>query len=304
MDRKRTFVIVLGVALSLLLGCGEQPTGEGPQFDKKPSSTNVRIYRMAVHPLYNPSKLIQAYQPLMDYINRSVKGVRFKVEASRDYSVFEEKYRARKPEFLIPNPWQTLQAMKAGYVVLAMAGDPRDFRGIFLVRRDSGIREPSDLKGRAVSYPAPTALAASVMPQYFLYRHGLDIHRDIENRYVGSQESSIMSVYLGHTAVGATWPPPWRAFQKDHPREAAALKIIWETESLVNLSVMARSDVPAEIKETVRKSLLGLHEKEEGKKILEGIEAARFFPASDGDYDVVRRYVARFEREVRPMEKR
>ena len=69
--------------------------------------------------------------------------------------------------------------------------------------------------------------------------------RDIENRYVGSQESSIMNAYLGQTAAGATWPPPWRAFQKEHPREAAELKVIWETESLVNNSVMVRDDVPA-----------------------------------------------------------
>lgn len=51
--------------------------------------------------------------------------------------------------------------------MIAMAGDPKDFKGIFLVRIDSGIKVPADLKGKAVSYPSPTALAACIMPQYF-----------------------------------------------------------------------------------------------------------------------------------------
>jgi phosphonate transport system substrate-binding protein len=247
---------------------------------------------------------MQAYQPLIDYLNGRLQGARLVLEASRDYANFEGKYQARKPEFLLPNPWQTLQAMKVGYRVIAMAGEPRDFKGIFVVRRDSNLSRPADLKGKSVSYPSPTALAACIMPQYFLHDHGINVYRDIENRYVGSQESSIMNAYLGLTAAGATWPPPWRAFQKEHPREAAELKVIWETESLVNNSVMVRGDVPAQVEGQVRALLLGLDKTKEGKSILAGMETARFLPASDGEYDVVRRYVSRFEREVRPVEKR
>jgi phosphonate transport system substrate-binding protein len=166
------------------------------------------------------------------------------------------------------------------------------------------VRDFADLKGKAVSYPSRTALAASIMPQYFLHRHGIDVNADIENRYVGSQESSIMNVHLRLTAAGATWPPPWRAFQKDHPQEAAELEVLWETESLINNSVMARHDVPAAVVEQVRTLLLGLHVSAEGKAILAGMETARFLPATDADYDVVSRYVARFEREVRPVDER
>jgi len=185
-----------------------------------------------------------------------------------------------------------------------MAGEPQDFKGIFVVRRDSNLSRPADLKGKSVSYPSPTALAACIMPQYFLHNHGIDVDADIENRYVGSQESSIMNAYLGQTAAGATWPPPWRAFQKEHPREAAELKVIWETESLVNNSLMVRGDVPLEVGEQVRVLLLGLDGTKEGKSILSGMETARFLPASDADYEVVRRYISRFVREVRPVEER
>jgi phosphonate transport system substrate-binding protein len=262
------------------------------------------VYRFAVHPLHNPAKLMQAYQPLIDSMNARLQGARLTLEASRDYASFEEKYQARKPEFILPNPWQTLQAEKAGYRVIATAGVPQDFTGIFVVRRDSGLKLPGDLKGKAVSYPSATALAACIMPQYFLHSHGINVSTDIDNRYVGSQESSIMNAYLKLTAAGATWPTPWRAFQKEHPKEAAELKVMWETEPLINNSVMVRDDVPARVAEQVRTLLLGLEATPEGKTILAEMETARFLPASDRDYEVVRHYVSRFEKEVRSVERR
>jgi phosphonate transport system substrate-binding protein len=297
-------ILVLAVLFGTLPGCSREPEDKGPKLGTMPQSVGLPVYRLAVHPLHNPAKLMEAYQPLVDYLNGRLHGARLALEASRDYANFEEKYKARKPEFILPNPWQTLQAMKVGYRVIAMAGEPRDFKGIFVVRRDSNLSRPADLKGKAVSYPSPTALAACIMPQYFLHNHGINVNRDIENRYVGSQESSIMNAFLGKTAAGATWPPPWRAFQKDHPREAAELKVIWETEPLVNNSVMVRDDVPAQVGEQVRTLLLGLAGTKEGMTILAGMETARFLPASDREYDVVRRYVSRFERDVRPVERR
>jgi phosphonate transport system substrate-binding protein len=292
------------VVLALLAAvpaCKPSPRGNEPRYGDAPTTTAAVAHYFAVHPLHNPVKLAQAYQPLLDYLNAKRKDYRFTLEASRDYDDFERKYQARQPDILLPNPWQTLQAMNAGYSVIAMAGEPGDFKGLFIVRKDGGIRTPADLKGKAVSYPSPTALAACIMPQAFLHARGLDVNRDIENRYVGSQESSILNVYLKNTAAGATWPPPWRAFLKDHPREAAALAVAWETESLINNSVMVRDDLPAPTREQLQQDLTGLHETVQGRAILAGMETARFLPASNRDYDVVRAYMERFERDVRKV---
>jgi phosphonate transport system substrate-binding protein len=286
----------------VLASCSHEREAVAPQYGSAPKESGSPVYSFAIHPLHNPNELMREYQPLIEYLNARITGAKLVLEASRDYASFEEKYKARKPEFILPNPWQTLQAMRAGYHVVATAGDSRDFKGIFIVRKDSGIKRPADLKGKAVSYPAATALAACIMPQYFLHKKGIDVNVDIQNRYVGSQESSIMNAYLKNTAAGATWPPPWRAFQKLHPEEAAELTVAWETESLINNSVMIRSDIPAPLQKQVRELLARLNETEQGRAILGNMETARFIPASDKDYDVVRMYVERFEREVRKVE--
>jgi phosphonate transport system substrate-binding protein len=290
------------MTFTLLSACEKSPDDSPLNYSVAPANTSQAIYRLVPHPLYNPQKLSETFQPLVNYLNQKLPEIRIELEASRNYQAFEQKFRAREAEFLMPNPWQTLEAIKVGYEVIAMWGDAADFKGIFIVRKDSGIKNVQDLKGKIVSYPSPTALAAAIMPQYFLHSQGLNVNQDIQNSYVGSQESSIMNVFLGQSVAGATWPPPWRIFQKQHPTEAAQLKVMWETPSLINNSVMVRNDVPAAIRQKVQTALLDLPNSAEGKKILATMETARFHAANNQSYDVVREYITRFENEVRPVE--
>lgn len=292
------------LALLFLMACDRAPQhAEGPQYRSGPPRKDAPVYRLAVHLGYTPEKLTMAYQPLIDHLNRHLHEVRFELEASRDFPTYQARFRAREPEFLLPNPWETLEAMKVGYRVIAMAGDAADFKGIFVVRKDSGLRDVADLKGKVVCYPSPTALAACIMPQYFLHSHGVDVGRDVVNRYVGSQESSIMHAYLKKADAAATWPPSWRLFEKEHPGEAAELKVIWETPPLLNNSVMVRDDVPADVRDRVRRLLIDLAGSPEGRKILAGMETARFHPADNAAYEPVGAFIRRFEREVRPVER-
>lgn len=290
------------LVLLALAACGQPAAEPELPYRVAPADAPMPTYSVAPHPLYNAVKLGQAFQPLMDHLNRRLAGARVELLGSRDYQAFEHKYRAREPAFLLPNPWQAVDAMQVGYHVLAMWGDADDFKGLFIVRRDSPIQVPRDLRGKVVSYPARTALAAAVMPQYFLHQQGLNVRQDIEHRYVGSQESSIMNVYLGQSAAGATWPPPWRLFQKEHPAEAAQLKVAWQTPPLINNAVMVRDDVPAAVAQAVRQALLDLPSTAEGRQILAGLETTRFHAANDASYDVVRPYVKRFEAAVRRVD--
>ena len=303
---QKSWSYLAGCGLALLLSIALPAFGQdkpvepsGPEFATTPPSSG-KEYIFAIHPLHNPARLFEVYGPLIEYLNRNIPGVTFRLEASRSYEAFEEKLYARKFDFALPNPYQTLRSLGHGYHVIAKMGDDYKFTGIILVRRDSGIKRVQDLKGKKVSYPAKTALAATMMPQYFLQTHGLDVNRDIENLYVGSQESSIMNVYLGNVAAAATWPMPWEAFQKEHPDKARELEKKWETEPLINNGVVARDDVPASLARRVAQLLNGLHESEEGRAILARMPLSRFELADDRRYRVIEDFLREFARKVRP----
>lgn len=299
--RRRRWLLLAGASWVLAACSGREDASYQPRFGPAPA-TQDKIYILGVHPLHNPRRLFESYGPLVDLLNRRIPVARFRLEASRDYAEYDRKLRERHFDLALPNPYQTLKAQERGYRVFAKMGDDHNFRGIILVRKDSGIKEVRDLRGKAVSYPAPTALAATMLPQDFLHAHGLDINRDIENRYVGSQESSILNVYQGHTAAGATWPPPWQALARERPELAEALEVKWQTRSLPNNSLMARDDVPEAVLNALRTELLRLHEDPEGRALLARLPLSRFEAADDATYAPVRAFVQSFSARVRPVE--
>lgn len=187
--------LILVMAFFLLGGCGDgaRQAAYQPEYGQQPASTAThKDYRFAVHPLHNPEKLFAVYGPIVDRLNAAIPEARFTLEASRNYEEFDKKLYGRQFDLALPNPYQTVNALRHGYRVFGKMGDDDQFRGIFLVRRDSPVREVADLKGKVVSFPAKTALAAAMLPQQFLHDNGLPMAA-YEARYVGSQESSIMT---------------------------------------------------------------------------------------------------------------
>ncbi|MGR8933631.1 MAG: phosphate/phosphite/phosphonate ABC transporter substrate-binding protein [Gammaproteobacteria bacterium] len=300
LSRKRRALLAVAAAGVLSACCNSAEESDyAPGFSDQPPRFAEPLYIFGVHPLHNPKRLFQVYQPLVDYLNRHIQGAKIKLEASRNYAAFDAKLFSGYFHLALPNPYQTVTAAGKGYRIYGKMGDDRNFRGIILVRKDSALRTVADLKGKAVSYPAPTALAATMMPQWFLYTHGLDVMKDIENRYVGSQESSIMNVYLGQTAAGATWPPPWQAFAKERPEVEEALEVKWETPPLLNNGLVARIDVPDEFVARLGQLLFTLHNHEEGRKILAAMELSRFEAADLSTYRPVIDFLQVFERYIR-----
>jgi phosphonate transport system substrate-binding protein len=288
-------IVAIGVG-----GCGDDEQALTPTFADSPKVATAPVYRFGIHPLHNPNRLHEIFGPVMQYLDRHVEGVNFRVEASRNYAAYDEKLFGGAFHFSLPNPYQTVTSLDHGYRVFGKMGDDDNFRGIFLVRKDSGIRTVDDLKGKAVSYPAPTALAATMMPQYYLFQRGIDVMKEVDNRYVGSQESSIMNAFLGHTVAGATWPPPWRALSKERPELAEQLEVKWQTPPLPNNGLVARADMPAELVEQVGRLLFTLHTHEEGRVMLERMELSRFEPADDSTYEPVRAFLKDFQAKIRP----
>lgn len=294
------YLISLATIGLLLSGCSptEESTNDYDPVFVAPANQEVISYRFAIHPLHNPTRLYETFQPMIDYLNEQIPNSRFILEASRDYASFDRKLANENVEFALPNPYQTVTALKHHYSVFAKMGDDDQFRGIFLVRKDSHFQKPTDLIGHSISYPAATALAATMMPQYFLYENGVKLS-DVQNQYVGSQESSIMNVYHGLTDAGATWPPPWETLSKQRPELQDTLKVIWQTDSLPNNGLIANSRVPEELVHQVQSVLINLHNHKKGQQILQTINLSKFEMATNETYRPVEKFIDNFTKRVR-----
>jgi len=287
----------LGAALCVvvLTACSREEAAPKPQYTSTPGAADARThYVFLIHPLQNPQLLHQKFEPLMNYLSEQLPGTAFDLETSNDYADFEQKLRKGGPHFALPNPYHATLARDWGYHAIAKMGNDALFRGIFIVRKDSPIRQVADLRGKVVAYPAPTALAAAMMPQLYLQKNGIDVMTDIKNNYVGTHNSSIMNAYLHQSDVSATWPVAWAAFEQSNPKEAAELKVIWQTPTLIQNAILARQDVPPAVVSEVARVLTTLQDQPAGLVLLKGIDTVNFVAASDADFEIVRTFLKEF----------
>jgi phosphonate transport system substrate-binding protein len=268
-------------------------------------STNQSIqkrYSFAIHPLHNPQRLFDNFNPLVQYLNGRIRNAELYLEASKDYPSFDDKLAREAVDFALPNPYQTITSLNYNYRVIAKMGDDFNFRGIILLRKESKINDVTELKGKTISYPAPSALAATMMPQFYLYENGLDVMNDTTSLYVGSQESSIMNVFQGDVDAAATWPTPWELLIKELPEISEKIKVMWQTETLPNNGVVAHKRVPQQLSQEIQRLLANMHHNKEGQRILKKIYLSKFEHANNETFAPVSNFIKTFTQKIRHPE--
>jgi phosphonate transport system substrate-binding protein len=291
--------LIGSVLLSCLYACDRTEDSYMPTFSNK-APLLVEELPFGIHPLHNPLRLFEIYEPLILHLNHVLQQdarfahIHIKLEASTSYATYEKKLYAGYFAFTLPNSYQTLEALKKGYDIFGKMADDDKARGIILLRKDTPIEEISQLKGKSVSYPACTAFTSTLLPQYFLYQQGLDIHKDLVNFYTGSQESVMMNVFLKRTIAGTTSVLSWERFQEKRPDITQYLDIRWYTQALPNSSLMVRHDISEELRAAVTQFFLNLHTYPEGQFLLRRIPLSQFEHATSETYQPVAKFMQQF----------
>lgn len=299
MGRKRLARLAVSANLLTLLGCGPERRAYEPAFAQ--NSSQERVYSFAVHPLHNPALLYKTYRPLIEYLDAHSGGAKFKLIASRDYDSFARRLDAGEFAFALPNPYQAIEATQHNYSIFGKVSGDEGFRGLILTRRDKRPASVRELVGKTISYPAPTAVAATMLPQFYLQSHGLPVAQT-RTVYVGSMESAIESVASGASDAAGLWPDPWQKYAEQHPEIARQLEVRWATPSLVNNALVVHRSVPPAVTRDVLKALEDLSSNPAGRMLLKRISVPGFEPADQRTYEPVRKFLANFSREVRPLE--
>lgn len=290
------------LAALLLAACGKgavnaPDTAYAPTLVAPPAKGKVVEYSFGVTPMANFRNIYDAFQPLVEHLNASLPpDACLVLEVPRGLAEHEQQLQARSFAFALSNPYHSWRAVQRdGYRIFAKMSDDDAFRGIWIVRRDSGIKTLAQLKGKRLSFPPRSALAATMMTQLQLKDNGIGPARDAQTSYVDSQHASIMQVYVKGADAGATWPLASITFQRSHPQEAARLEARFPKAPLVNQAIVARDDVPPALVQRVGELMAALHQTEKGRALLAKVPIAAFEPASDARYDVVRSFLDKYQ---------
>ncbi len=248
--------------------------------------------KVAILPLYSAITLFDRFDPLMRYLTQKT-GYEFKLVIPRDFEDFFDTIERGEVQFSYSNPYIYIQLADHGFLSAfanTMIRDSGDiFRGIIITHQSSPIRTLDDLRGRRVMVVSYKSAGGFLAQKLLLNEHGIDVSRDLRLTEGKRQEEVILNVYWKMVDAGFI-----RETALDELKEEidlSAIRIIARTPYIANWPFAAARNTDRRIVETVRKSLLELRE----KSVLSAAKIEAFKPASDGDFNDLRKRIERYE---------
>lgn len=266
-------------------------------------------FLIATIPERNIIRQEERYRPLVDYLSRKL-GTKVKIDLrhlSSYEDIVDEFIDGRINAAFFGSFVYALTRAKVG--VEAIARPVKDgvsqYRGLIFVRRDSGIRDWGDLKGRSFGMIKATT-AGELFPKVYFKNHGV---RNVENYlgkiyYVGSHDVAILKVLNREIEAGAAKDLIYEKLAREDPRIEKEMIILARSAPVPENALVVRKNVDfvcfnchREIgnegsdkglsvswKQTLKEILLSLPETAEGREVLRKFGADRFVETTHEDY--------------------
>lgn len=192
-------------------------------------------------------------------------------------------------DFVYTNHLFTPERDKLGYRVIARFNTP-GIRGQVVVPDNSPMKTLGDLQGRDIAFPTPDGFTGYWLPMDGLLRAGVRVNP----LFVGNQESGMARLALGTVAATGVNSQVMENYAR---REGFKYRVLYNSESYLDLPVMAHPRVALDKLERVRQALLGMGADSEGRQILQAAadllksgQLQEFIAADNADYENYRRF--------------
>jgi phosphate/phosphite/phosphonate ABC transporter binding protein len=264
----------------------------------------------------------QRYTPLVDYLSDRL-GLQTTVELKLlpNYGkVIEEFQEGRINAAFLGSLAFALARAQAG--VEPLARPERDgisqYRGLIVARKDSGIEDWTDLRGKSFGFVDKATTAGHLYPLIYLREHGVKRPEEYLGSivYTGSHDLLFRKVYDGELDAGAAKDLMLQEVAKTRPEIEEGLRILAVSPPVPNNAFVLSGDLdfpcfrchqlvpstasetygkpprrPEELNQLLAELLLGLHESPDGRAVLQALGADRFVRTTVEDLREVNRMI-------------
>lgn len=237
-----------------------------------------------------PEQQAEQFEPLGDYLSKRLKTraqwVPFKTEAQLSAALL-----ARKVDLAwIPaGTLVMLQAQAPGQVLpLVQRDEDARSRSVIIVRADSALRKPQDLKGRTLGFGPVSSAAAHLMPRAALLAARIDPARDLKVSHAQNEEAVLQALQSGQVDAAAFAQATWEGWGAASRIDARQWRVLMSTEPRADRSLSVRGDFGEGHRNAIAAAFLALEAVPGGKDILRSHGTRRFVLAPPEAFDPVR----------------
>jgi phosphonate transport system substrate-binding protein len=246
---------------------------------------------LGVFPRFNAMDTTTRYTPIAEYLQERL-GRKVSLVTSKDFQAFWQGIEEKRYDIVQYNQFHFIRSAKS-YQVIAHNKEfgKSTMAGAVYVRKDSGITSLAQLRGRTVLFGGgEDAMIAYIAPVYMMMQAGLK-KDDFKSQFAVTPINSVIGVFhrqadaagTGDNVVGQ--PVIRNAINMD---ELTALAV---SEQLLHLPWAVKRTMSAQLRETVRSSLVQLENSEAGRNVLKAALLTGIGKAEDKDYEPHRKMV-------------
>ncbi|MFN3751227.1 MAG: phosphate/phosphite/phosphonate ABC transporter substrate-binding protein [Thiobacillus sp.] len=230
----------------------------------------------------------QSWNPILNYVGEKVS-VPLVLKMGRTAPETTAMTVRGEHAFAYTNHMFTTERDRVGYkAILRMQGEP--IHGVIVVRDDSPVRSVADLKGARVAFPSKEAFVGYWLPMDHLLKSGVRV----QEVFAGNQEGAMSQLQFGEVAAAAV---NRKLLSRYAQREDFRYRVIWTSDSYLDIPIMAHPSLPPRLVEVVRAAFIGMAQDPAGRRALQASadalgsqEVWRFVRAEDAEYDNYRRF--------------
>lgn len=256
---------------------------------------------------------IQAKAKPLEKLLKKELGVPVHVTISTDYNTVVEAMGSGKVDmgFLPPDPYVQAHKQYGAKVILQSQrygindkkndGSDTDklvdyYRALVVVKKDSGIKNVKDLKGKKIAVQNPTSDAGYIFPVVDLKKKGMNVVKNSDLVTVKGHDQGVISVVNGDTDAAFVFDDARNLVKEDNPDVFKDTRVLKYTTKITNDTITLRKGVSKADSKTIQKAMIKVSKTDKGKKVMKDVYSwAGVTKSKDSNFDTVRKYQNKVE---------
>ena len=248
------------------------------------------VLKVGIIPAEDARAVVRQSKDVMEQISKALN-MKTEIFVGSDYNATIEAMRASKVDVALMGAFgyvlATTQApVEAFAVTVTKKSNSPDYHSIIIARNDeTDLTSLDSLRGHTFAFVDPSSTSGSLMPKAAMMDNHIVPESDLKKViYSGCHDASIIAVAEGKVDAASVADRIYANACEKKAVDCSKIKVIWTSPPIPNDPLFYRKAIADGMKKRIADAFYAIHDLTFGEM---GV-VARFAPANDATYDIVR----------------
>ena len=253
----------------------------------------ARDLRFGITPVLGQSTMQADFDPLMGYLSQAL-GQPVVLCVAKDYGDLRVQMEAGVVDIGSFSPFAYVDAVRGGKVRIiaqSLIDGAASYRGVIIVRKDSGLKTLADLRAKRFAFVDPKSASGYVYPRAMLVDRGIDPDHYFGAVFFAGDHGRVIAAVLERRADGGAAYDGALRIAKAAGIPTDELAVVASTDPIPHDAITVRIGLDPALAGRIQAALVTICKSDSGRRVIaenkKGLTG--FVIAVDGQFDVVRR---------------